>query len=72
MSLSVNSVSFAGTEPHPSQVKTAGGVQNTNLLKQCGPKVKKNKTLHHGRTLIRKKLSVLQEQKPQAGQQPCH
>lgn len=38
MSLSVNSVTFAGTEPRPSQVKTAGGAQNTQLLKQCGGK----------------------------------
>lgn len=40
MSLGVNQISFAGTEnpTRPSQVKTAGGAQNTQLLKQCGPK----------------------------------
>lgn len=39
MSLSVNAVSFKGTDTQtrPSQVKTAG-TTSTNLLNQCGPK----------------------------------
>lgn len=39
MSLGVNKISFAAAEPpRPSQVTTAGGASNTQLLKQCGPK----------------------------------
>ena len=39
MSLGVNRISFAGTEPpRPSQVTTAGGASRTQLLKQNGLK----------------------------------